>query len=348
MSGPRGSVIESSVPDEDLYDPTIGEDMPSDDPPENPDEHGANGAAEAAAEARATRMGWTPFDQYRGDPSKWRPASEWLARADEMLPIAQAMNHSLERKLIQRDSVIDSLKRSVDEQKAVLEDMRRLGQQAEKRGYDKAAADIEKAKRTAVAEGNTELYDQLVEQEEALEEAHADAPAAPAAEPAAPKLSPATQAFVDANKWFGPDQFLTRKMVDRHIDVIQEGEIVDEAEQYDEALARLKADYPERFGAPARQAAAPRPQQPAPRVPRRAAVSPPTPSGAPPRQTGTASINSIADPTERAQAREAFNRMKRQLDQPGQAPYTEAEYMKLYGDPHADVLEVQRASSRKA
>ena len=50
-------------------------------------------------------------------------------------------------------------------------------------------------------------------------------------------------------------------------------------------------------------------------------------------------INAIADPAERAQAREAFNRMKQQLPD-----YTEAEYMALYADPHGDVLSLQQKS----
>ena len=51
-------------------------------------------------------------------------------------------------------------------------------------------------------------------------------------------------------------------------------------------------------------------------------------------------INAIADPTERAEAREAFNRMKRQMPD-----YTEAEYIALYADPHGDVLALQQNSA---
>ena len=54
-----------------------------------------------------------------------------------------------------------------------------------------------------------------------------------------------------------------------------------------------------------------------------------------------AKIDQIQDPTERQQAREAFARTKRQLPD-----YTEAEYMALYGDPHADVLTMQKSRSR--
>ena len=48
-------------------------------------------------------------------------------------------------------------------------------------------------------------------------------------------------------------------------------------------------------------------------------------------------IDQIQDVSERQQARDAFNRTKRQLPD-----YTEAEYMALYADPHADVLTMQK------
>ena len=54
-------------------------------------------------------------------------------------------------------------------------------------------------------------------------------------------------------------------------------------------------------------------------------------------------IAQIADPTERAQARDAFNRMKRQI-----ADYTEKEYMALYDDPHGDVLTLQQQAKPRS
>lgn len=51
----------------------------------------------------------------------------------------------------------------------------------------------------------------------------------------------------------------------------------------------------------------------------------------------TLTINSIQNSVERGQAREAFNRMKRQMPD-----YSEAEYMAVYADPHCDVLSLQQ------
>ena len=103
----------------------------------------------------------------------------------------------------------------------------------------------------------------------------------------------------------------------------------------EEAKARVAERYPERFEAPRDQAPpAPRPARPARRP---ASVAAPTPEPPAPRPGATPTINSIADPAERAQVREAFNRLKRQLPDT-----TEADYMALYEDPHSDILAMQQ------
>lgn len=340
----RGTAIETSIPDA-YYDPAIGEDIESELPAD--DSAVQLPADEAAAESRALRMGWTPFSDYRGDPSKWRPASEWLQRAEEMLPIARATNHALERKLEQQGAVIDSMRRTMEEQKTVLEDMRNLARTADQRGYERALAEIKKKQREAVAAGDTDQYDQLVEQAETLEETHAEIAAtqtwivepAPKLNGAAPVM-PEITAFIRENPWFETDAFLSNQMVAKHSAVIRDmasGKLTQMpvADQLDIALQRLREEFPESFGAaPAPRRLAPQPQR---RPQRAASVATPSGSDAPqPRQTQSA-INSIADPAERAACRDAYAKMKRQIPD-----YTEREYMDVYSNPHADILDVQR------
>lgn len=47
----------------------------------------------------AEKMGWTPKDQFRGDPSKWRPADEFVERGKTMLPIVNAKVKKQERQI---------------------------------------------------------------------------------------------------------------------------------------------------------------------------------------------------------------------------------------------------------
>lgn len=330
----NGSTVSSSVPDGEL--PPV--DAPADDDPAVVVDEGAD----AATEARAREMGWKPLAEYRGPPGKWQPAADFISRGENILPIVRDQNRRLAERVGKLEGEIGGLRTTAQEQLQIIKDLRDMGRNADQRGYDRAMAEIKTRQRRAVEAGDTTTYDQLVEQAEALASSRTTKPPAtepptPAIQPGPPQISAAVRAFVAQNPWWTSDQFLNRKMIDRHIDVIQEGEITDEAEQLSEAKNRLMEDYPDRFSG---QAPAPRPRAAPAR--RAAAVSAPTArQPAPAPGAPMAKIDQIQDPTERQQAREAFARTKRQLPD-----YTEAEYMALYGDPHADVLTMQKSRSR--
>lgn len=333
----QGTAVQTSVPEQDPPDPPI------DDVALPPDDGAADLDAERATEARAREMGWKPLAEYRGPPGKWQPAADFIERGENILPIVRDQNRRLTERVGKLEGEISGLRATAEEQLQIIKEQRELGRKADQRGYDRAMAELKAKQRLAVEAGDTMAYDQLVEQAEALASARPAAPAAatepPAPKPAAPPPpSQALRDFFDQNPWFRADQFLNRKMIDAHLDVIQEGQIADEAEQYAEAKQRLMDAYPDRFGI--QPPLTPPPRQPAPRRPARASVAQPTPGNEPPAPRPGAThttINSIADPAERQQAREAFNRTKRQLPD-----YTEAEYMALYADPHGDVLEAMK------
>lgn len=92
--------------------------------------------------AKAARMGWTPKDQFKGDPEKWRPAAEFLERGETMLPIVRA-----------------TVKRQEKQIADLTRDMKQMGEyftKAETRAYDKAMADLKAQKVQAVKDGDGE------------------------------------------------------------------------------------------------------------------------------------------------------------------------------------------------
>lgn len=325
----QGTAVESSLPDLDIV-PLVDEDEVSTE---------EQSGSDPAIEVRAREMGWKPLAEYRGPPGKWQPAADFIARGENILPIVRDQNRRLTERVGKLEGEISGLRRTAEEQLKIIKDLREMGQRADQRGYDRAMKEIKAKQREAVAAGDTTAYDQLVEQAEALQDSRAGLAEGPKADPTKPvtetsrtSVSPAVQSFVAQNPWFNVDPFLSRKMIERHVDVIQEGDIMDEAGQLAEARRRLVEDFPDRFGVK------PPPHEPrAPGRRRSAAVAAPTPEAAPAPTTTSATINSIADPAERTQARDAFNRMRRQMPD-----YTEAEYMALYADPHSDVLSLQQ------
>lgn len=344
----QGTAVESSLPDNDLpADAPYEPDAAGDDAPD---------VAEAAVEARAREMGWKPLAQYRGPPGRWQPAADFVRRGEEELPIVRDRARRLEEKVNKLEGEISGLRLTAEEQLTVIKDLRDMGQRANQAGYDRAMKEIKANQRKAVEAGDTAAYDQLVEQAEALAESRpvavAPAPVPPERQdplpaPRAPALTPTTNAFIGENPWFSTDKLLSDTMVAFHNEVLAERQVTQAAlnadpaldrELLEEAKGRVMERYPERFDPVidmARRAPTPRPTAPRRRA---ASVAAPTPtSGSQQQPSGTSmKIDSIQDPAERAQAREAFTRTKRQMPD-----YTEAEYMALYSDPHGDVLALQ-------
>ena len=338
-----GTAVVSSVPDQDppvddVELPPAGDPQPDD--------------GDAAIEAKAREMGWKPLAEYRGPPGKWQPAKDFIERGENILPIVRDQNRRLTERVGKLEGEISGLRSTSQEQLEIIRDLRDMGQRANQAGYDRAMGEIKSKQRQAVEAGDTKAYDQLVEQAEALQGSRQEVapaavvaePARPAAKPVAPQLTVPVQAFIRENPWFNTDKLLADTMVSFHWEVLRERNATPEVinadpeldrELLEEAKARVVERYPERFGAPApARAPAPAPQRPARRA---AAVASPTAGErAPPPGATPTTINSITDPAERAQCRDAFNRMKRQMPD-----YTEKEYMLLYLNPHDDVLTLQ-------
>ena len=333
-----GTAVESSVPEEPVELPPE-EELPPDDAPDE---------AQIATEARAREMGWKPLAEYRGPPGRWQPAADFIARGENILPIVRDQNRRLTERMGKLEGEVTGLRSTAQEQLQIIKDLREMGQRANKAGYDRAMAEINSQKAQARAAGDVEAFAQLVERAEALtvsrETVTAPAAAEPAektpAPPAPPSLTPTIQAFIDDNPWFKTNKLLSDTMVAFHQEVLAEHQVTQAAlnadpaldrELLEEAKAMVVEKYPERFGAPARALAPGRPAR------RAATVAAPTAGErAPPAGAKPVTINSITDPAERAQARDAFTRIKRQMPD-----YTEAEYMALYDDPHGDVLTLQ-------
>lgn len=300
-------------------------------------------------EQRAAAMGWKPLPadprnpqphEYRGDPRKWTDAAEFIAKGEEELPILRDQNRRMSERLVRNEAELTTLRKTQTEQDAAIRHVTELAKRADTRGYERAKAELLQNRRLAVEAGDVEAHDQVQEQLDALEAGHAEiAPAAAREEPppaAPPGQAPEITQFVREHPWFLRDERLKAAMISMHLAVIAEEPEWPLQDQLDEALERMVKNFPEvaaQEGQPpvAREPAA----QPAPR--RRAASSLAPSGGVPPRRPTGSPLDRIADAAERAEARNAYQSMRRA--DPG---FTEAEYMKIYDDPHIDVVELRK------
>lgn len=311
----QATAIESSL-DEDLVDEVDG---PT---PELEPHH------EPTIEEIAREMGWKPLSEYNGPPGKWSDARTFVQRGESILPIMRAQNRELISEAIKSRKQVDSLTRTVTEQGLILNDLRKLAQNSEDRGYKKALADLKQQQRDAVAAADTVAYEQVSEQIETLQTARTEAVSPPPA-PKAPEVPQEIQDFIAANAWFNRDKMLNQQMIAAHEKVIRKHPGASLAKQLELARAVVVADFPDAFPDEVDDGAGP---APAPRS-RSASVATPTRTPTNPGTRRSPGIDGIEDQADRAEARAAFNRMKRQFPD-----YTEAEYMAIYAEPHGDVL----------
>lgn len=145
----------------------------------------------AAVEARASRLGWVPKDKFKGDPKRWRDASEFLAINDESAPVAKERLTKVERELA--------------DAKASMARMERMNAKALERQREQLEAKYRDDIRAASLEGDADRVEELIaERDEKLKpEADDDTPAGLPAEEMT-----AVQAWVAKNDWYAKDQSL--------------------------------------------------------------------------------------------------------------------------------------------
>lgn len=98
-------------------------------------------------EEKAIKMGWTPKDQFKGDPEKWRSADEFVERGENMLPIVKAQVKRQEREIAE-----------------LKETMRQFGEyhtKTEQRAYERALNDLREQRAQAIKDGDGVEFDRV-------------------------------------------------------------------------------------------------------------------------------------------------------------------------------------------
>lgn len=192
-----------------------------------------------SVEDRALMMGWTPKDQFKGDPDKWVDAETFVKRGEEFLPFLKANNRRLEQALERANAKTASLEKAVSK---AIEHVSK----AEAKAYERAMRDIQARLDEAAAAGDVqgvrEATDELVELA-----AEAKAEAKPAKTPA-PEPDAEFEAWKADNPWFGKDKALTAATVAIADDVANEG--YTGKAQIKEVDRRLRDEFPHKFAKP--------------------------------------------------------------------------------------------------
>lgn len=114
---------------------------------------------EAANKAHA--LGWRDKDEFSGDPEKFTDAKTFLQKANENIPMLRENYRKIDAQNQRFSEQIEQLTKQIAGVNQRLAD-------AERKGYEKAVADIEAAQRAAALDGDMEKYDALQKRKDDL------------------------------------------------------------------------------------------------------------------------------------------------------------------------------------
>lgn len=276
-------------------------------------------------ETDARSQGWRPLAEFRGKAGTWKSAKQFIEDGKNFLPFVQAELARTKDSNARMVTEMEGLRGEVTTTRQQMERLLDYSRKADQAGYDRAVADLKKKQRQAVADGDTAAFDEIEGQLGEMAEARAEE-VPPAPVPAAerkPAVDTAYADFVAANPWFNQDRTLNATMIAEHNAVIEEFPAMPLAEQLEKAKEQVMTRHPKKFGV---DAPPPKPRQPAAPIP---------PRNRPPAPNTKSGFDSIEDPTERAQAKAGYAQAKKSMPN-----LKEDEYIRIFKDPHADVLDV--------
>jgi len=164
--------------------------------------------------AKATEMGWSPKEKFRGDPEKWIPADEYVRRGEHLLPIVQASNRKLTAEMASMRSQLSDAQKALKDSTEAIEALKEFNSEQNRAALREQKSAIRKQIAEARKEGDTDLEVKLEENLDTVDDELKKADKKPDAKPAAVQPTqdqdwlavPELKSWADENPWFGADR----------------------------------------------------------------------------------------------------------------------------------------------
>ncbi len=165
----------------------------------------------------ATRLGWVPKEQFKGDPGKWIEADKFLERGKELLPFLRKNNESLSRSQQEMYAELQKLRGELAATKQDMGTMQELHNEQLRERVAQARSDLLAQLKVAKREGDTDLEvdltDKLTQLTDAGKELDKKESEGKQEETQLPP-NPSFQAWQAKNSaWFGIDPAKTNQAV---------------------------------------------------------------------------------------------------------------------------------------
>lgn len=184
-------------------------------------------------EDKARAMGWVEQEEWKGDPSKWRPAEEFVQRGENIGPIMRDRINKLEGDLK------IALKSNTQELKKVREESYNKA----KAEYEEKLEKLDSEEFEAFTEGDEEKYKTIKKKRETLKAPVKDTPVE-------------NKEFIEwseKNPWYKDDNLLRRNADIIAAEEVEKNPTIDPAKLYGIVEARIKEEFAHKFTNPNRK-----------------------------------------------------------------------------------------------
>ena len=198
-------------------------------------------------EKTARLMGWSPLEDFRGDPDNWIEADKFVERGTTHLPI---LKENLDRALDKLDKITTKFEQTEKDIKVMADYNKKSDERAFERAerqYETEIKDLKAQLRQSVVDEDIEKFDQVEAKIESLEKPEkADIPPAPV-------QSPAYQSWLAENAWYTSDPQMAGYADSVTGFVTKNYPNISEDEWYRKITEETKARFPDKFKNPNRE-----------------------------------------------------------------------------------------------
>lgn len=161
---------------------------------------------------RATAMGWTPKEKFKGDPDKWKPAAEFVEYGEMVLPILRSQNREMHQQLATSNAALQDLQRQVAAGSATMKQLEDFYKSETERAVKEAKRGLAAELKAAREAGDTDREVELLGE---IADLNAPPPPKPVAKAAdtPPAPPPAYLDWAAKNTWIDKDRKKSRRAV---------------------------------------------------------------------------------------------------------------------------------------
>lgn len=163
----------------------------------------------AAIETRAREMGWIPKEEFRGDPEKFIPADQFVARGEELLPIIKADRRKLQSEVQTTRQQLEQTQRMLSAAQESIEELKtfnsKMSKDQAKSRRSELAAELKAARESGDVEKELEIQDELSELSATIREKSQEKRTTTVTT-GNEASHPEFKAWASENPWFGQDK----------------------------------------------------------------------------------------------------------------------------------------------